>query len=218
MRRLDKAVVGGGFELPGYWVWCSSVAKGDDGLYHMFASRWPKRLPFHPGWMVASEVVHATAKTAEGPYKFSDVVLPARGAQYWDGRSTHNPRIVRSRGKWVSVYLEPPEGHAASDIDVASVLLDNSVPVAAGVPVTIGDHDGDGIPDLELKFSRSALQALVSPGDDSVAVSVGGQIGGDCFEGADTIRIVRPIMPAPPAGSVLTPRATVNVISPSDNL
>jgi hypothetical protein len=105
MRRIDKAVVGGGFEMEGYWVWCNSVVKGDDGLYHMFASRWPKRLPFHPGWMIASEVVHAIAKTAEGPYKFSDVALPARGAQYWDGRSTHNPRIVRHKDKWVLFYM-----------------------------------------------------------------------------------------------------------------
>ena len=67
-RRVDKAVTGGGFQMEGYWVWCPSVVKGDDGLYHLFASRWPKRLPFHPGWLVASEVVHATAKTAEGPY------------------------------------------------------------------------------------------------------------------------------------------------------
>jgi hypothetical protein len=104
-KRLDRAVVGGGFTQEGYWVWCSSVVKGDDGLYHMFASRWPKRLPFHPGWMVASEVVHATAKTAEGPYTFSDVSLPARGAQYWDGRSTHNPRIVRHKDKYVLFYM-----------------------------------------------------------------------------------------------------------------
>ena len=98
-KRLGEAVVGGGFEMEGYWVWCPSVIKGDDGLFHMFASRWPKRLPFHPGWMVASEVVHATSKTAEGPYKFSEVALPARGPQYWDGRATHNPKIMKVRGR-----------------------------------------------------------------------------------------------------------------------
>ena len=105
MKRIDKAVVGGGFAMEGYWIWCPTVVKGDDGLYHMFASRWPKRLPFHPGWMVASEVVHATSKTAEGPYQFSEVVLPARGPQYWDGRSTHNPKIVRHGSTWVLFYM-----------------------------------------------------------------------------------------------------------------
>src|SRR4051812_17716477 len=79
-KRPDPAGVGGSFELPGYWVWGHSVARGDDGLYHMSASRWPRRLPFHPGGMIASEIVHAPASTAEGPYRFSDVSLPARGA------------------------------------------------------------------------------------------------------------------------------------------
>src|SRR5688500_5894708 len=95
LSRIDVAPVGAGFEMDGYWVWDCSVVRGDDGVFHMFASRWPKRLPFHPGWMVASEVVHATSKTAEGPYRFSEVALPARGPQYWDGRATHNPKIMK---------------------------------------------------------------------------------------------------------------------------
>src|SRR5687768_17185985 len=77
----------GGFRMPGYWVWCGSVIKGDDGRYHMFASRWPKDLTFHPGWMTNSEIVRAVAERPEGPYQFQQVVLPARGAEYWDGRS-----------------------------------------------------------------------------------------------------------------------------------
>ncbi|MEG2669703.1 MAG: glycosyl hydrolase family 43, partial [Oscillospiraceae bacterium] len=87
------APVGGGFEMEGYWVWCGSVVKGEDDNYHMFASRWSKKYPMHPGWLVASEVVRASSKTPEGPYVFQEVVLPARGAEYWDGRSTHNPHI-----------------------------------------------------------------------------------------------------------------------------
>jgi hypothetical protein len=56
---IQEAPVGGGFQMEGYWVWCGSVIKGDDGLFYMFGSRWPKKLPFHPGWMIALEVVHA---------------------------------------------------------------------------------------------------------------------------------------------------------------
>lgn len=93
-----------GFRMDGYWVWCPSVIKGDDGRYHMFASRWPKNIIFHPGWMTDSEVVRAVSDTPEGPYEFQEVVLPARGAQYWDGRSTHNPRITRWRDQYVLFY------------------------------------------------------------------------------------------------------------------
>ena len=57
-HRLDKAPRTPAFASEGYWVWGSSIVKGDDGKYHMFVSRFPQKLPFHPGWMVASEIVH----------------------------------------------------------------------------------------------------------------------------------------------------------------
>lgn len=88
-----------------YWVWGGSVIKTEDGLYHMFVSRIPKHLPFHPGWMVGSEIAHVVSKTAEGPFEFQDVALPARGAQYWDGQSTHNPKITKSGDTYVLFYM-----------------------------------------------------------------------------------------------------------------
>jgi hypothetical protein len=103
--RLGLAPVDGGFAQDEYWVWGSAVIKGDDGKYHMYASRWPKFLPFHPGWMVASEIVHAVSDTPEGPYNFVDVALPARGPEYWDGRSTHNPRILKHKDTYVLIYM-----------------------------------------------------------------------------------------------------------------
>ena len=123
LRRIDKAVAGGGFQLDGYWVWCPSVIKGNDGLFHMYVSRWPKSLPFHPGWMVASEIVHATSKNPEGPYKLSDVALPARGAQYWDGRSTHNPKILRHKDTYILYYMGST--HPFAEPDPRTLTLDS---------------------------------------------------------------------------------------------
>jgi hypothetical protein len=107
----------GGFRMDGYWVWCGSVIRDDDGKYHMFASRWPKDITFHPGWMTSSEIVRATADKPEGPYTFQEVVLPARGAEYWDGRSTHNPSITRYKDTFILYYMgsthpldDPPRG------------------------------------------------------------------------------------------------------------
>lgn len=104
-HRLGKAPRTPAFESEGYWTWGSSVVKGDDGKYHMYVSRFPKSLPFHPGWMVASEIAHAVADVPQGPYRFCDVALPARGAQYWDGRSTHNPRILKRGHKYYLIYM-----------------------------------------------------------------------------------------------------------------
>ncbi len=104
-RNLDKARKTPALEMEGYWVWGSSVIQSADGKYHIYASRFPKSLPFHPGWMVASEIVHGVSTVPEGPYEFSDVALPARGAQYWDGRSTHNPRILAYKDKYYLIYM-----------------------------------------------------------------------------------------------------------------
>jgi len=104
-QKLKPAPLNGGFRMDDYWVWCGSVIQGEDGRFHMFASRWPKWLPMHPGWLVASEVVRAVSDTPEGPYVFQEVVLPARGAQYWDGRSTHNPHIKKIGAMYVLYYM-----------------------------------------------------------------------------------------------------------------
>lgn len=91
------------FEMEGWWVWCSSVIK-EHNKFHMFASRWPKHLPFHPGWGVQSEVVRAESDTLEGPYEFKEVVLKERGSGFWDGRSTHNPSIQKHKDTFILFY------------------------------------------------------------------------------------------------------------------
>jgi len=103
--RLLAAPAGGGFAMPDYWVWCGSVAHGEDGLFHMFASRWPRRYLFFDGYRLYSEVAHAASPTPEGPYTFREVALPARGAEHWDGRMTHNPTIHRWRDQWLLFYI-----------------------------------------------------------------------------------------------------------------
>jgi hypothetical protein len=93
-----------GLSDPAWWYWCPSLVRGDNGRWHLFASRWPRHLPMHPGWLVASEVVRAEAERPEGPFGLVDVVLPARGPQWWDGRMTHNPRVVRDGSRWLLFY------------------------------------------------------------------------------------------------------------------
>ncbi len=104
-ERMLPAPINGGFRMEGYWVWCGSVIKAEDGKYHMFASRWGKHLPMHPGWLVDSEIVRAVSDTPEGPYQFQEVVLPRRGPEYWDGRMTHNPSIKKYKDKYLLYYV-----------------------------------------------------------------------------------------------------------------
>jgi len=103
--RVLPAPVRGGFSLPDYWVWGGHPVLGEDARYHLFVSRWPKQRPFFRGYIVSSEVVRAVADTPEGPYEFQEVVLPARGVEYWDGRMTHNPTVRRYGDTLVLFYI-----------------------------------------------------------------------------------------------------------------
>lgn len=85
-------------------IWCGSVVRGDNGSYYMFYSRWP-RSSSHYGWLPCSEICLAKSDNPEGPYKHIKVVLPQRGAQYWDGVVTHNPAAIVHKGKYYLYYM-----------------------------------------------------------------------------------------------------------------
>jgi hypothetical protein len=92
------------FRDPGYYVWCGSMIHGDDGKYHLYYSRWKVSYGFQ-AWVTHSEVAHAVGDSPEGPFVFHDVVLPARGKQFWDGLVTHNPTIQTFGGKYYLYYM-----------------------------------------------------------------------------------------------------------------
>ena len=95
----------------------------------------------------------------------------------------------KSKGKWVTAYIELEVGYDVNDIDVGAVLLNDTVP-AEPKPVTIGDYDSDGVPDLMVKFDRAAVQELLTAGNE-VEVIVSGELTDDTpFEGTDTIRVI----------------------------
>ena len=119
--------------------------------------------------------------------------------------------------KDVTAYLEPPAPYAAADIDVASLRFNGAVGAISGSAV-IGDHDGDGVPDLKVKFP--GLQAIESVGSDLKA-TVTGMVGNTCFAGSDTYKKVKVMKPAAGSfvasgGSTLVQWATpagMNVVS-----
>jgi parallel beta-helix repeat protein len=95
---------------------------------------------------------------------------------------------LRSGGKWITCYIELPEGYDVADIDVSTVLLEDEVRAEAR-PTKVGDYDDDGIPDLMVKFNRSDVQELVEAGDE-VELVVSGRCGEVPFRGSNTIRVI----------------------------
>lgn len=103
--RLQPIGRDNGFRMEDYWTWDGSIIEGEDGRWHMFASRWPKRYDMHPGWLFLSEVVRAVADRPEGPYTFEEVVFSPRESSYFDGRMTHNPSIRKCGDTYLLFYL-----------------------------------------------------------------------------------------------------------------
>lgn len=120
LQVLAPVVSEGGFSMKGYWIWCPSVMRAEDGRYVMVASRWPKTIPFHPGWLTNSEIVLATSDCLEGPYQYRQTLFPSRGAQYWDGRATHNPRLIKWGKYYVIFYVGMT--HALHDVGPGQLL------------------------------------------------------------------------------------------------
>lgn len=99
------------------YVWGGSPIKGDDGLYHLFYSRWNKKYGFL-AWVTNSEIAHAVSPFPEGPYVFKDLALPPRGQEFWDGLNTHNPTIHKFDGKYYLYYT----GNTGDGINVRNGL------------------------------------------------------------------------------------------------
>jgi len=95
---------------------------------------------------------------------------------------------LKSKGKWITCYIELPDGYDVFGIGVSTIMLNDTVPVDLEAPTEIGDCDEDGILDLMVKFDRQAVIALLSAGEATLAIT--GEVDGTPFEGRDTIRVI----------------------------
>ena len=103
-----------------------------------------------------------------------------------------NTLNLKSKGKWITCYIELSEGYSVEGIDVGSIKLivtGGEFPVDLEAPTTINDYDGDGIPERMVKFDRSEVATTLSPGA-TVELTVTGELtDGTLFEGSDTLRV-----------------------------
>lgn len=97
------------FKTDGYYNWCSSIIKTPDGKYHLFYSRWQKKLGFS-GWLTHSEIAHAVSKNPAGPWKYVETVLRSHGKGHWDAITVHNPKIKFFDGKYYLYYCSTNMG------------------------------------------------------------------------------------------------------------
>ena len=99
---------------------------------------------------------------------------------------------LKSKGNWITCYIELPEGYDVNQIDVNTVTLSVEGPTsieAALSPTEVGDYDNDTIPDLMVKFDRGAVQDVASEGSEEMTVG-GFLTDGTAFQGTDTVLVI----------------------------
>ena len=95
---------------------------------------------------------------------------------------------VKGKGKFVTVTVEIP-GYNPEEIMVESLLLQGNIRAEEGTE-KIGDREGDGIPDLTVKFDRRELAEMLTPGYIMQLKVTGYLTNGMRFEGVDTVRVI----------------------------
>lgn len=103
-QRLAPAPRSPAFADPNWWTWCGSVLPTPDGRYHLYASRWPRHLPFFNGYLAASRIVYAVAANPLGPFVYQHDVFAPHPAR-WDASTTHNPAILPFAGRFYLFYI-----------------------------------------------------------------------------------------------------------------
>lgn len=94
------------------------------------------------------------------------------------------------QGGPVTVYIELPPGLDVKNISVSTVRLNGTV-AALTKPTELGDHDGDGRPDLMVKFDTGQVIDLFSGqahGDYEVEVT--GEVGSFLFTGTGFVKVI----------------------------
>ena len=85
IRNEPAAAYGGDSQLPNMSSWGGSVLRDDDGIYHLWVSEFVNGCGLS-AWLSNSQIAHATARTATGPFTkqntslgiFSHNVVPLR--------------------------------------------------------------------------------------------------------------------------------------------
>ncbi len=94
-----------------------------------------------------------------------------------------NTLNLKSKGKWITCYIELPEGYDVNEIEISSIMLEDVI------PAEWGDVQNDI---LMVKFDRSEVEDMLSPGTYNFKVT-GELTDGTSFEGySDEISVIAP--------------------------
>ncbi|HII01031.1 TPA: hypothetical protein HA351_05045 [Methanosarcinaceae archaeon] len=170
-KTAGTNIIGGPFLGGNYWSDYEGIDTDWDGLGDTL-------LPYNSEGQIASGGDYMPLVTPAGP-------APAIQATVDINPGVLNPK---SKGNWITAYIELPACYDVRDIDVSTILLMGLHP-AESAPVNVGDCDCNGIPDLMIKFDKQNLLPLLDAENMELTVT-GKMMDGSMFEGTDTIRVL----------------------------
>lgn len=102
-KRMGKVTENSIFKMDGYYVWCGTMTKGDDGLYYLYFSFWEKGGSFNIDWVIHSKIGYAVSESPYGNFKYKGVAL--EGGKGWDKCAVHNPSVIKHDGKYYMYHM-----------------------------------------------------------------------------------------------------------------
>jgi hypothetical protein len=162
------------------------------GTLHQYQIDWDKLSEGEKGIILQidseGDGIFERTVTADNDLTYDEFILQTETVVDFD------PDVLnlKSKGQFVTAYIELPLGFDVNQIDIASILLNDSIPALAK-PTGIGDYDNDGTLDLMVKFERARVQAILNPGEKVLITLTGRVFYNDKhldFKGDDTIRIL----------------------------
>lgn len=113
----------------------------------------------------------------------------------FDMKFTPQTFNLNSQGRWVSVHLFIPSSYKASDINLSTIELNNSISPDPGFKGLNYFNKGNKgkerkSSNLVLKFSRSEFAELMRETTEGLDVTISGEIDGEAFSATDTINIL----------------------------
>lgn len=106
-----------------------------------------------------------------------------------------NTLNLKSEGKWITAYIQLPEGYNPEDMDASTILfneilqpiLDPKYDFVANSSEYLVDNNEDGILERVVKFDKAEATALLDIGEATLTIT--GKVKGIPFEGGGTIRV-----------------------------
>jgi len=95
---------------------------------------------------------------------------------------------LKSKGKWITVYIELPKDYDPYDIIFEKILLNEFLSPEIK-PFNIGDRDNNGILDLMIKFDRSLVIDNLEPSQFCEMTITGKLIDGIKFTATSIIEL-----------------------------